>query len=102
MIITKVLDMECLKAQLQDGEDLKFLITRNWTPITHTNERGTCKNGHGVFISNYMGLDPNIFMQIKCDECDEIVFEYRPYAVRTRRLIAIAKTDNCNDMLKKE
>lgn len=89
MITTKKLDIECLKSQLQQDEELHFLITRNWIPYTHQNERGTCKNGHPVFISNYMGLDPNILMQIKCDECDEIIFEYRPYAIRTRKLIAI-------------
>jgi hypothetical protein len=86
-VITKVLDMDKLKEELDTDEKLQFLFVTHATPIENSgSERYHCKNGHFNFISNYMGFEPNTFVQIKCDECDEIIFEFKPFAVRTRDL----------------
>ncbi len=96
MIIKKILNIETIKEQLEEGEELKFLFKSNYTPIgTHNSERVNCKNGHFNFISNYMGFYPNVYVQIKCNECDEIIFEHKPYAVRTRELIMIEILHSC-------
>ena len=85
-IIKKELDVVELKKQLQEGERLEFLFKRNGTPHPNGNEHYYCNNGHWNFISNYMGFEPNVHVQIKCNECDEIVFEFKPYAIRHREL----------------
>jgi len=86
-VIKKILNVEALKAQLQESERLQFLFITNAIPIEKDKgERYYCKNGHFNFISNYMGFDPNTLVQIKCEECDEIIFEHKPFAVRTREL----------------
>jgi hypothetical protein len=91
-IIKKVLDVEALKAQLEAGEVLQFVFKTNSTPHPNGSEHVNCKNGHWNFISNYMGFEPNTHTQIKCNECDEIIFEYLPLAVRHRSLDLIEVT----------
>ena len=85
-VIKKLLDVEALKSQLQEGEKLQFLFVDNGTPHPNGHEHRNCKNGHWNFISNNMGFDANTHYQIKCSECDEIIFEFKPYAIRTREL----------------
>ena len=85
-IIKKVLDVAELEKQLDENEKLQFLFISNGTPHPNGNEHMNCKNGHWNFVSNYMGFEPNCHVQIKCDECDEIIFEFKPFAVRTREL----------------
>ena len=85
-VIKKVLDIEALKAQLQEDERLQFLFVDKGTPHPNGHEHRNCKNGHWNFIFNNMGFEANTLYQIKCTECDEIVFEFKPYAIRTREL----------------
>jgi hypothetical protein len=89
-VITKVLtekELTELNSQLDPNEELKFLFKFNCIPIENSgSERYHCKNGHFNFISNYMGFQPNAVTKIKCSECDEIIFEFKPYGVRTREL----------------
>lgn len=86
-IIKKDLNVAELVKQLEKDEKLQFLFLSNYTPDNpNSGERGKCKNGHFVFISNNMGFQPNTHVKIECEECDEIVFEFKPYAVRTREL----------------
>ena len=89
-VITKVLtedELAELNSQLEPNEELQFMFKSNCEPIVKDKgERFHCKNGHFNFISNYMGFQPGTVIKIKCDECDEIIFEYRPYAVRIRGL----------------
>jgi hypothetical protein len=89
-VITKALtedELAELNSQLDPNEELKFLFKFNCTPIEKDKgEQYHCKNGHWNFISNYMGFQPNTVTKIKCNECDEIIFEFKPYGVRTREL----------------
>lgn len=86
-IIKKELNVAELEKQLEKDEKLQFLFLSNYTPDSpNSGERGKCKNGHFVFISNNMGFQPNVHVKIQCEECDEIVFEFKPYAIRTREL----------------
>jgi hypothetical protein len=95
-VIKKILDVEALNTQLQEGEKLKFLFVINATPIEKDKgEQYTCKNGHWNFISNYMGFEPNTHVQIKCNECDEIIFEFKPFAIRTRELDCEIVSHSC-------
>jgi hypothetical protein len=88
-IIKKMLDVAELEKQLAENEKLQFLFISNGTPHPNGNEHMYCKNGHWNFVSNYMGFEPGSFVQIKCSECDEIIFEFKPFAVRTRELSLI-------------
>ena len=56
-VIKKLLDVEALKSQLQEGEKLQFLFVNNGTPHLNGGEHVNCKNGHWNFISNYMGFE---------------------------------------------
>jgi len=85
-VITKVLDVAELEKQLEKDEVLQFLFIDKGTPHPNGHEHKYCKNGHWNFISSYMGFEPNTHYQIKCSECDEIIFEFKPFAVRTREL----------------
>lgn len=80
------LDVAELENQLDKDEKLQFLFVMNCPPHPNGNEHHYCKNGHWNFISNYMSFEPNTYVKIKCNECDEIVFEFKPYAIRTREL----------------
>lgn len=85
--LKKELNVKELEKQLDPNEQLQFLFVSNCTPIDKDHgERFNCKNGHFNFLSNSMPFEPNTWVQVKCDECDEIVFEYKPYAVRIRPL----------------
>ena len=95
-VIKKEVDIEALNAQLEEGERLQFLFVTNATPIEKDKgERYNCKNGHFNFISNYMSFALDKCVQIKCSECDEIVFEYKPYAIRTRELDVEKVSHSC-------
>lgn len=86
-IIKKELNIAELEKQLEKDEKLQFLFSSNYIPDSpNSGERGKCKNGHFVFISNNMGFEPNTSYKIQCNECDEMVLEFKPYAVRTREL----------------
>jgi hypothetical protein len=89
-VITKLLtadELAELKSQLEPNEELQFLFKYNCSPVEKDKgERFYCKNGHWNFISNYMSMNSNTTVKIKCSECDEIIFEYMPYAVRMREL----------------
>jgi hypothetical protein len=97
MIVTKTfLNTEALKAQLQEGEELRFGFKYNCTPIEGMGtERYHCKNGHFNAIPNSMGFDENFHSIIKCSECDEIIFEAKPYASRNRELQMVVIEHSC-------
>lgn len=99
-IIKKVLDVAELEKQLDEKEKFQFLFLSNTTPHPNGNEHHYCINGHWNFISNSMGFEPNCHVQIKCNECDEIIFEFKPFAVRTRELlieVAVIVPHSCRD-----
>jgi hypothetical protein len=86
-IIKKELNVAELVKQLEKDEKLQFLFLSNYTPDNpNCGEYGKCKNGHFVFMSNSMGFQPNTHVKIQCEECDEIIMEFKPYAIRTREL----------------
>jgi hypothetical protein len=88
-VIKKLLtekEVQELKDLLEPGETLQYMFVSNSTPHPNGNEHVNCKNGHWNIISNYMGFEPNSVVKIKCSECDEIIYEYRPFAVRIREL----------------
>ena len=86
-IIKKELNIAELEKQLEKDEKLQFLFSSNYIPDSpNSGERGKCKNGHFVFISNYINFQPNAHTIIKCDECEEVILEFKPHAVRTREL----------------
>ena len=88
-VIKRVLsaeEVEELNKMLEPNESLRFMFVDNSIPHPNENEHRNCKNGHWNFISNYMGFDPNTIYEIKCSECDEIIFEVKPMAVRIREL----------------
>jgi hypothetical protein len=79
-------DVKELNKLLEPNESLRFMFVNNSTPHPNGNEHVNCKNGHWNFISNSMGFEPNAIYKIKCSECDEIIFEFKPFAVRIREL----------------
>lgn len=82
-------ELEELNKLLEPGERLQFLFVDNTTQHPkHPNghEHRNCKNGHWNFLSAYMGFEPNTVYKIKCSECDEIIFEFKPFATRIREL----------------
>lgn len=97
MITTKtLLDIDALKAQLQEGEELKFGFRFNCTPIEKDRgERYHCKNGHFNAIPNAMPFDEKFHTVLRCSECDEIIFEAKPYASRNRELQMVVIEHSC-------
>lgn len=88
MKIEKIkLDKVVLENQLEDNETLQYLFVANYTKIDeNSNERVNCKNGHWNFIPMTMNFDENTHTICRCDECDEIILEFKPFAVRLRKL----------------
>ena len=81
------LNIKELENQLEEGEHLQFLFISNIKLFKNNGERGLCKNGHVVTIPYAFPFEDNTHTIIQCEQCNEIVMEFKPFAIRNRLLV---------------
>ena len=83
------LNIKELEKNLEKDEHLEFHFNIIFKKIKrdYTNDWGICKNGHEVQVPSTLPFENETHTMIKCVECDDILLELKPYAIRKRSLI---------------